>query len=191
MAFKETPRFPDDIAAGSMFGPRWQTKVVRNLAGVEFRNQDWTFPLYEGDLISGCKTESQWQDLLAFFHSVAGMFDGFRFKNYNDFEATGSQGTLVQIDSTHWQLYKTYTIGAISKARKITKPISGASIAGGGSYSLDTTTGIITKNSGSNPTGWTGEFDFPVRFNLDTMLPAWITNELYEIESIPIIEIRT
>jgi len=190
MSFKETPRFPEAISVGSKFGPVYSTTVARNIGGAEANNQNWSMPLHEGDVSHGVKSQSDLDDLLAFFHSVAGMHHGFRFKNYNDYTATGSQGTLVALSGTTWQMYKTYTIGAISMARKIQKPIAGAVIAGGGSYTLDTTTGIITKVSGASPTSWTGEFDFPVRFNTDKMLPVWMSYAVYDWSAIPIIEVR-
>lgn len=191
MAFIETPRFPEGIAAGSKFGPGYNTSVARNLGGHEANNQNWSMPLYEGDVRYGVRTQAQWEDLLAFFHSVAGRHNGFRFKNFNDFDASGAEGTVTAIDATHWQLYKTYTYGAVSKARKITKPVSATiAISGGGSYTLDAATGIITKTGGASPTGWTGEFDTPVRFNVDRMLPTWKIFEQYDIEAIGIVELR-
>lgn len=190
MAFKESPRFPESISKGSRFGPGYSTAIARNLGGYEVNNQNWSMPLHEGDVSHAVKTQAQLDDLLAFFHGVAGMHNGFRFKSENDYAVTGSQGTVVALDATHWQMYKTYTYGALTMARKVSKPIAGASIAGGGSYTVDTATGIITKTGGANPTGWTGEFDFPVRFNIDKMLPMWVKIHLYEWTSIPIVELR-
>ncbi len=191
MAFNETPRYPEELAAGTTFGPSYSTSKASNQGGYEFSNQNWEMPLHEGDLMSGVKDQDDLDILLAYYHGVNGMHDGFRFKNFNDFEVTGSQGTVVQLTGTTWQMYKTYTYGALTKARKITKPLAGATILGGGSYSYSTSTGIITALGSPTvvPTGWTGTFDFPVRFNLDKMLPEWINFELYEF-SIPIVELR-
>ena len=192
MSFKETPRFPDDISVGSRFGPGYSTNVARNLGGFEINNQNWSMPLYEGDVGYGLRTQAEIDNLLAFFHFVAGMHNGFRFKNYNDFDASGTEGTVVQLTGTTWQLYKTYTYGAATMARKISKPVSGTLAFATGSFSVDYTTGIITAIGSPTvaPTTWTGEFDTPVRFNTDKMLPQWLTFEQYEWQSIPIIEIR-
>lgn len=188
--FCETPRFPEDLSYGSTFGPGYSTSIARNLGGYEVANQNWLMPLYEGDVVEAVKTQEQLDVLLAYFHGVAGMFNSFRFKNWNDFAATAAQGTLVAIDATHWQMYKTYTYGALVKARKISKPLAGGTIAGGGSYSYSTTTGIITKASGADPTSWAAEFDTPVRFNIDKMLPQFLAYRLFDWSSIPIIEKR-
>lgn len=192
MSFKETPRFPESISVGSTFGPSYSTSIARNLGGYEQNNQNWSMPLYAGDISKGVKSQALLDELLAFFHGVAGAHHGFRFKNFNDYTVTGAQGTLsVIVADTTWQMYKTYTYGALTPTRKIQKPVSGSlSIAGGGSYTVDYTTGIITRTGGANPTSWTGEFDTPTRFNLDHMLPAWLAFELYDWTSIPIVEIR-
>jgi len=191
MAFIETPRFPDAIARGTQFGPGYSTGIARNIGGYEANNQNWTMPLYEGDVSHGAKTQALIDDLLAFFHGVAGMHNGFRFKNFADYTASVAQGTLtVIVADTTWQMGKTYTYGALTKLRTITKPLAGATIAGGGSYSYSTVTGILTRSAGANPTSWTGEFDTPVRFNIDRMLPISMTAAVYNLPAIPIIELR-
>ena len=190
MAFIETPRFPESIGAGSKFGPGYSTSIARNLGGYEVNNQNWSMPLYEGDVIHGVRNQAELDDLLAFFHGVAGMHNGFRFKSFNDYKVFTGQGSLVALGSSKWQLYKKYTFAALQTVRKIAKPVAGVVVAGGGSYTVDLTTGIITKTAGADPTGWTGEFDFPVRFDIDQMMPQWISFELYDWTSIPIREIR-
>jgi uncharacterized protein (TIGR02217 family) len=191
MAFIETPRFPESIGAGSQFGPGYSTSIARNAGGFEVNNQNWSMPLYQGNVIQGVRTQAELDDLLAFFHGVAGMHNGFRFKNFNDYQVVEGQGVLVAIDATHWQLYKKYTFAALQTLRKISKPVTGTVVlTGGGTYSVDSTTGIVTKSAGADPTDWTGEFDFPVRFDIDQMLPQWISFELYDWTSIAIIELR-
>ena len=192
MAFAETPRFPVSIALGSGFGPGYSTSIARNLGGYEVNNQNWTMPLYEGDAIHGVKSQADLDDILAFFHGVVGMHKGFRFKDWSDYDAAGVEGTLtVIVANTTWQMYKTYTYGALTKERKITKPVSGTlTIAGGGTYAVDYATGIITRSAGANPTSWTGEFDTPVRFNVDKMLPMGKGRTLFEVGSIPVVELR-
>lgn len=191
MPFVETPRFPDAIAAGTQFGPGYSTGKARNLGGYEAGNQNWSMPLYEGDVSHGAKTLALIADLLAFFHGVAGMHKGFRFKDFADYSVSGSQGTLVALTASTWQMYKTYTYGALTATRKIQKPLAtGITIAGGGTYTYDSTTGIVTKVSGADPTGWTGQFDVPVRFNVDRMLPIGVTSAVFNLPAIPIVEIR-
>lgn len=191
MAGIETPRFPDSISVGSKFGPGYSTSAVENTGGFEMVNRNWTFPKHQGDVSFGVVSPETLDQLLAFFHEVAGRFKPFRFKNFNDFSASGSEGVVVAIDASNWQMYKKYTFGSITPQRKISKPLaSGITIAGGGSYSYDPTTGVINKTGGADPTGWTGEFDFWVRFDDDVMMPQWISFELYDWSPVPIIEVK-
>ncbi|MBE0615138.1 MAG: DUF2460 domain-containing protein [Burkholderiales bacterium] len=192
MDFIETPRFPESISAGAHFGPAYSTSIARNQGGGEVRNQNWTYPLCEGDVSYGVRTQAQLDDLLAFFHGVAGMHKAFRFKNFSDYTAVGAQGALTEIVAdTTWQMHKIYTFGALMTPKKISKPVEVGLVVGGtGVYTVDTTTGIVTRTSGANPTGWTGTFDIPCRFNIDRMLPQWVAYKLYEWSAIPIVEIR-
>ncbi len=191
MEFIENPRFPDSISAGARFGPAYSTSVARAQGGAEVRNRGWTYPLCEGDVSFGVRTQQQLDDLLAFFHGVAGMHKAFRFKNFSDYTAVGAQGALTVITAdTTWQMHKMYTYGALATPKKISKPCAGIVVSGGGTYAVDLTTGIVTRSAGPNPTGWTGTFDIPCRFNTDKMLPTWIAYKLYDWQSIPIVEIR-
>ena len=191
MSFIETPTFPNAIAVGSIFGPSYSTGSARNLGGYVFSNRNWTYPLHEGDVLPGVKQQSDLNDLLAFFHAVAGMFNGFRFKDWQDYQAAGVQGTLINLSPTTWQMTKTYTYAAVSAVRKISKPVSGtAVISGGGTYSVDTTTGIITLTAGANPTGWTGQFDVPVKFAVDKILPKSLSWDVFDFQTVPIREFR-
>jgi len=190
MSVIQTPRFPDSISVGSKFGPAYNTMVARNLGGQEASNSNWSYPLHEGDVSFGVQSQANLDDLLAFFHSVAGRHHRFRFKCWNDYTVTGSQGTRTVIDATHWQLCKTRTYGAISAQWPVRKPVSGTlTLTGGSGHTVDYTTGIVTKGTGTL-TSWVGEFDFPVRFDTDQMLPQWLSFAVYDWSSIPIKEVR-
>lgn len=191
MPFVETPRFPDKIAIDTQFGPQYSTAVGRNQGGYRFVNRNWSMPLYRGDISHAAKTQALLDDLLAFFHGVAGRFNGFRFKHFQDYKALAGQGTLQVITAgTTWQMYKTYTYAALSTVRKISKPVSGCVITGAGTYTYNTTTGVVTKLSGADPTGWTGEFDVPVAFDTDEMLPMGASIDIYTLPPMPIEELR-
>lgn len=192
MAFVETPRFPIDISFNSRFGPNFSTALAKNLGGYEARNKNWTYPLFEGE-ISLVRSQAQLDIIFAYFHYVAGMFNGFRFKNFNDYTVTGSEGTFIQLTGTTWQLCKTRTWGVLSTQWKVKKPIDGTVTITGGSWTVDYTTGIITAVGSPtiSPTSWVGEFDFPIRFNIDKLTPQWLqSRNYYDLSSLPIIEIR-
>ena len=92
---------------------------------------------------------------------------------------------------------KSYTIGAQTVLRLIAKPLAtGISVfvnGGAATYTYDSTTGLVTFSS-PPATGqvitWTGQFDTPVRFGADVLDYALGMDGLYEVASIPLIEIR-
>lgn len=192
MAFLETPRFPVDISYGSRGGPRYQTEVVRMDSGHEKRLARWSYPLHEFDVVYGVKTQADLYDLLEFFHAASGRLDGFRFKDYADFKsADDMKSAVADTDQTlgtgdasedAFQLIKTYTVGANTKVRAITKPVPGTvvvsldDVAQGSGWSIDTTTGLLTFTSppGGGVVVKSGfEFDIPVRFDTDFLDVSW------------------
>ncbi len=177
MAFLETPFLAYEISAWAVGGRGWKTTVVETYGGDEFRNAAWTTARGEWDISEALRSTNP---LNAYNYVVLrnqhrlcrGMLHGFRFRDPLDYKDEGS-GTVVAIDATHWQLYKSYASTPLSETQIIQKPepvnaaspgYAGVVIAGGGTYTLDYNTGIITKVSGPSPTSWVGQYHVPVRF---------------------------
>jgi uncharacterized protein (TIGR02217 family) len=140
---------------------------------------------------------------------------GFRFRDQTDYSAdstVGLLGTGVGSGVAAYQMYKRYTAASINFDRKILKPVSGTvavfknavsqtivpSAPGAGQCTVNTVTGIVTFG-GSAPTGgdvitWSGDFDVPVRFDLDAMqaraLRTYGGRSLLSWDSIALIELR-
>jgi uncharacterized protein (TIGR02217 family) len=138
---------------------------------------------------------------------------GFRFKDWSDFKSCNTASTpnfMDQVIGTgdaveaDFQLSKTYTKGAFSRSRDITKPVAGTvlisingvqKLEGDGTYpwSVDTATGIVTFSSTVPPDGEVVragyEFDVPVRFDSDKLS---VNYEFYQAGSanVPLVEIR-
>jgi uncharacterized protein (TIGR02217 family) len=114
-------RFPENISFGSSYGPRWNTSIVTISSGFEQRNQEWSKSKYRGDVAYGIRTSQDMLDLIKFFHEVRGRAYSFRFKDWNDYEASDEQ--LVVTGSRDIQLSKLYSFGGGNEyRRKITKP---------------------------------------------------------------------
>jgi uncharacterized protein (TIGR02217 family) len=158
-AFIESPRFPEEVSAWARGGPEFQTAIAMAGGGAEMRNSIWTYPLCKWDIGGGLRTIANAQATIAFHRNAAGRANGFRMLDPFDNSATvstGVQGTSgLGTGLPTSQLYKNYTIGGSTAARKISKPVVGtvslqravaAMTAGSapGNYALDTTTGIIT-----------------------------------------------
>lgn len=192
MSFVEQ-RFPEDHAYNGSGGPAYSTDVVAVASGFEKRNQNWTDARRRWD-VGYTRTQAQLDTLLAFFHAMKGKANGFRFRDHADYTVTGSAGILSAVTGG-WQMVKRYASAAGNTDRTIRKPVSGTvTVSGGGTYAVDYSTGIVTKSAGPDPTGWTGEFDVPVRFDTDElraqMLEAGPGRRMYSVPSVPIVEIR-
>jgi uncharacterized protein (TIGR02217 family) len=167
MAFLESPRFPDDISYGATGGPIWKTEVVQTAGGREYRISYWAQALRHYDVAHAARIATLYSVLRAYFHSVQGKFNAFRFRDWSDYAAASSEGSFALLTATTFQMYRTYTTGTLTHQRIIQKPTSGTiTITGGTSPTIDYTTGIVTV-SGGTPTAWAGEYDVPCRFDAD------------------------
>jgi uncharacterized protein (TIGR02217 family) len=200
IAFLESPRFPDEIAFWATGGRGFKTTVIETYGGDEYRNAAWSQRRGEWSVANAWRrnysSNAQYNlpTLTAFINVARGQLGAFRFKDFTDYKDSdaGGAGTFVMIDSTHFQMYKTYTNGAQTYAALIQKPVSGTVIVtGGSSPSVDYTTGIVTVSSGT-PTSWTGQYDVPVRFaeDISTLGPDESTGALYNWQALKLIEVR-
>lgn len=134
---------------GSVGGPEFETDIVRHGVGgrLETRtdlaeNGRIVIELGERD-VDGATLDT----LLAFFRARKARFQGFRIRDWADYQATAE--ALAPDGGPTVQLRKTYTSGAESEIRPITKPEAGSvSLTRGGAafagWSLDATTGVLT-----------------------------------------------
>lgn len=191
--FLETPIFPDYLAYGLKLGPQFATDLLQVRSGFESSNERWAQPLRNWDGATTHRTSAQRAEIEAYFLSVArGRARRFRLRDVTDFQDQG-RGVVTLVSGNIYQLGKTYTSGAQVFTREIRKPRAGeVAVQGGGSYTLDDTTGRVTHNSGPAPTGWTGLFDVPVRFDHDVLTftfagrsggqPVFVADELRLVE---------
>jgi uncharacterized protein (TIGR02217 family) len=199
MAFIEV-RFPIDIAYGSSGGPVYSTDIVITQSGNEQRNSNWSQARARYNVAHGVKTQTQLDVLIAFFRARKGRADGFRFKDWTDYKVLAQAIGTGNGSATIFQLKKTYSSGAVTETRTITKPVQSTVViylAGvlqsGASYSVNTTNGAITFAAApANGAAITAdfEFDIPVRFDTDRLsvtLDNYGSSSLYDI---PLVEIR-
>jgi len=198
MAFIEV-RFPTDIAYGSTGGPEYSTDIVITQSGYEQRNANWAQARAKYNVVHGVKTQAQLDTLIAFFRARKGRADGFRFKDWNDYQATGQAIGTGNATTTVFQLVKLYSSGTTSETRIISKPVSGTinvylnSVLQTSGYSVDTTTGLVTFTSApGSGVAITADFQFdvPVRFDTDRLSASIDTYGSHSWKNIPLIEIR-
>lgn len=199
MSFIESPRFPDTIAFTAQGGPGFSTNIVTLASGFEARNINWSQTRYEYDLAIPVRTQAEVDEINAFFRNMQGRANGFRFRDWSDFEALAAP--TASISATEYQLQKAYTSGGYTNTRTIKKPVAGTvTVYVGGTevtsgYALDTATGIITFTSDPGGTvTWSGQFDVPVRFDVDALrwrvVERSVDGLLYQADKLPLVEVR-
>jgi uncharacterized protein (TIGR02217 family) len=210
MGFHEV-RFPTNIDYGSIGGPGYSTNIVETDSGREERIARWASARRRYNGAYGIRSFDDLYEVTEFYLARQGPANGFRFKDWLDFtSAVNGRGAVTNLDqqigvgdgtTTQFQLVKTYTSGPNSVSRNIEKPVSGSVVVavdgvGTTSFSVNTTTGIVTFNSapGNNLVVTAGfQFDVPVRFGaeVDLVLPSSIDSfDSGSIPDIPLIEVR-
>jgi uncharacterized protein (TIGR02217 family) len=156
-------------------GPEFATRIVTLKNGHERRNANWAQMRHHYTLPFANITDANYlSELKSVFLVVQGMAGSFLAKDHSDYQATNESLGNAPSGSTAVQLQKTYTFGASSFVRTITKPTSvavkQAGVAKSGTYSA--TTGLFTPSTAwteGEALTWTGTFLVPVRFASDLL----------------------
>src|SRR5690242_9257512 len=166
--FLETPRFPETVSFALTGGPAFSTDIVETYGGQETRVQNWAQAKRKYEASNAARLPAIYRPLQAFFHIAAGRANGFRFKDWLDYQDNdaGGAGVFVMLTSTTFQMVKRYTTGSSTHDRNIQKPVSPIVVTGGSGASVNYATGVVTVSSGT-PTAWSGAFDVPCRFDTE------------------------
>jgi uncharacterized protein (TIGR02217 family) len=203
--------FPEGISYGASGGPVYSTQVVQGRNGAEQRNILWSSPLRRWEVGRYAYNEDLIAELISFWHVVAGRAYSFRFRDWQDDQAGGgydASGAFVagtpQVigtgngSTTAFQLKKSYTFGAQSSTRVITKPMPGAKIYLAGvlqtsGYTLNEESGIVTFTSppsSSVAVAWAGQFWVECRFDSDAQQLSFESMTSADWTGIQIVEVR-
>jgi uncharacterized protein (TIGR02217 family) len=165
--------FPNAVARGATGGPGFSTQIVALASGAEQRNQNWSNSRGRWNISTGIRKRDDMAMVIAHFYVVKGRAFSFRFKDWNDYQATDQ--TMEAITATTWQLVKRYSRLGYEHVRKITKPVNGTVIVKVAGVpvvpaDINLVTGVVTfaADPGSAPTA-SFEFDVPVRFDSDSL----------------------
>lgn len=194
MSFAET-RFPVDISYGSAGGPEYSTDIVTTQSGYEQRNSNWADARCRYNVAYGVKSADQLAELIAFFRARKGQAEGFRFKDWSDYQAVGETIGTGNGSATQFQLVKHY--GA--QAREIAKPVAGTisiyknSVLQASGVSVNAATGVVTFTSApANGVVIQADFEFdvPVRFATDRLSTVLDTYGSFSAREVALIEVR-
>lgn len=174
MAFFED-RFPPCISAEMSGGPRFFTNKAYMVGGQRISNRLTQYPLHRYSMSQPPQTQEEFDDLRAFFYVVGGDADGFRYKDWSDFEVSPEVSSTTLLSTDVYQLNKIYEFGARTFTRPIYKPVAGVQVfrtrSGSttnitGTTTIDFSTGRITVTGhvALDVYTWSGEFDVPAAF---------------------------
>jgi uncharacterized protein (TIGR02217 family) len=198
-------RLSRDIEVRAIARPRYATDIIELESGSEFRVPRWRYPkfsfefnLQPGDPNDRSSYENQTlQEFIDLWHAAGGMGDTFKFRHWSDFSAEEQEIGVGDGVTRTFQLFKNYSAGAVTRQRKITRPV------------LDTVTvyveGVPTAVTIDYATGGVTfavapidsalitadfEFDVPVRFDSDELELVALTRFLDVPVNIQLIEVR-
>ncbi len=140
-------QLPPEISRGAVGGPAFSTIVTIGATGAEQRIGQWSVARHKWTIGFEGRDPAEATTLLKFFFARKGKLRGFRFKDWNDFQAT--QEPLTVTGSKTYQAIKTYT-SVVSYVRELYKIVASPAVTmrrnGGAftSFTIDNNTGIIT-----------------------------------------------
>lgn len=199
-------RLSREIEVGAKARPAYKTDVIEMDSGHERRNARWRYPrfTFEFDIEPGDPNDEEdigdvesLSEFIALFHAAGGSHETFRFRHWADYQRVDEPIATGDGSTTSFQLYRVYTMGAITRRRKITRPVAGtvtAKVNGvGASITVDNDTGIITfAVAPANGAAITAsfEFDVPVRFEDDELEMIALMTDLDQPVNIVLIEVK-
>lgn len=192
-------RFPTDISFGSTGGPGFSTDIVALQSGHEQRQINWSAARSVYNVAQGVRSQSQLDQLIAFFRTRQGRAHAFRFKDWLDYSATSQVIGTGDGSETDFQLTKTYTSGAETASRSVTKPVDSSvdiyvdSVLQSSGYTVDNSNGMVTfavAVSAGEVVSADFQFDVPVRFDTDRLSASIDDYGVHSWQDIPLIEVR-
>ena len=181
-------RLPVDIEQGAVGGPTWNTEITGIGSGAEQRRAVWSHPRQQWDVGYGVQSREDFQAVLGFFYARRGRLRGFRFRDWSDYQADGELFGTGDGAATEFQLVRRY--GGF--VRRITHPVDPIVLSLATGATIDYGTGVVTyadAPADGVALRWTGEFDVPVRFDVDALNANVTHYDAISAPSIPIVEI--
>jgi len=180
-----------------------KTSIIESKNGTEQRTPQWYQPLLQFNIGERSEINDQLDQLIAFYQARKGAYQGFRFKDWSDYQFS----TIITLDANKQsQLFKVYSVAGFTVKRPLIKIVPGSILVSVGNFPLTTgwvvnfNTGIITFNQvQTEPIQVSGEFDVPVRFATDKINLRFEAFEacepesnlkLFSLENLSLIEIR-
>jgi uncharacterized protein (TIGR02217 family) len=164
-----------------------KTSIIESKNGTEQRTPQWYQPLLQFNIGERSEINDQLDQFIAFYTARKGAFQGFRFKDWSDYQFS----TIITLNANKQaQLFKAYSVAGFTVKRPLVKIVPGSILLSVGNSPLTTgwnvnfNTGIITFDQvQTEPIQVAGEFDVPVRFATDKINLRFEAFEACEPES--------
>lgn len=198
-------RLPMTVEQGAVGGPGFHTTVLTAISGIEQRTVDWDRCRGKWDVGYGIQGATQLVTVINVFRASMGKAYAFLFRDWSDYSATTERFGTGDGAETEFQLIKTYSSLSYvtssivrSYVRNITRPIEStlqifdnASLVSASDYTVGSD-GVITFDTApttAHALTWTGEFDVPVRFDIDELPVTMEASDGGRIRGIRIVEV--
>ena len=116
-------RLPIDVERGTKAGPLFNTSVLSTDGGVTSTNQNWSYPLIQGQVGYGLQSKANLDSVIAFFWARRGRFRGFLFRDWSDYTFTAQNIGTGNGSTQNFQIVKTYADTVLPFSRIIKRPI--------------------------------------------------------------------
>lgn len=192
-------RFPADISYKAESKKTFLTNIAELVGGFEQRNISQTTPRTSYVIKFNSITSGQAEKIRDFFIARKGRAYGFRFKDWQDFQAKNQNIGVGDGVTKDFQIIKTYADEIENYDRTITKPVENSvsiylddALQTSG-FTINYTNGIIsfsTAPANGKTISISFDFDVPVRFAKDEFefsLESFSKGSLSEIE---LVEVR-
>ncbi len=198
MGFDEV-RLPTNIEIGAQGGPQFNTTIIALSSGFEKRNINWADSKGTWDIGYSIRYKEDLDTVIQFFYARRGRANGFRFKDWSDFELPKQLIGIGDATNTAFQVFKRYTSGGVDFDRTLTKLVTGTlqlylnNVLQSTGYTVDYDTGLITFASAPGNTVQVSvacEFDVPVRFDTDKLNLNMQMVDLGSITGISLVELK-
>ncbi|MEZ5962001.1 MAG: DUF2460 domain-containing protein [Hyphomonadaceae bacterium] len=200
---------PLPFALGASGGPERRVDIVTLGSGAEARNTPWAHGRRRYDIGGAVRTLDQVHELISFFEARRGKLHGFRFRDPFDFKSCVPSGTPAATDqvigegdgeNVSFQFQKSYSDGASSYARPISKPVSASVVVAidgealaPSDFDVAADTGLLTLDTAPAVGAIVSAgflFDTPVRFDIDRLDLALDGFGAGHAMTVPLVEIR-
>ena len=185
------------LAWGRSRTPIWSTTIKRSVAGREFRQANWSYPIYERKLDYNVLRQqggvTEYEELLGFINKRNGSFDTFLFLDTWDRQVTAQAFGIGDGATTQFQLVRAFggyvePVLGIIEAPQIY--VGGVLQTSGVSTSAEGLVTFTAAPAAAAALTWTGGFYWRCRFMKDSAEFSEVLYSLHELQGLGFVTVK-